>query len=97
MTLLSERRLQGPRGAAGGEDGSPGENVLIRGGREERLPGKVTFDALAGDIISVRSPGGGGWGKPVKGPAAVESAAEPGSTSEPGGLQREAGTREEGG
>jgi len=97
VTLLSERRLQGPRGAAGGEDGSPGENVLIRGGREERLPGKVTFDALAGDIISVRSPGGGGWGEPVKDPAAVESAAEPIPTSEPGGLRREAGTREEGG
>jgi N-methylhydantoinase B len=62
VTLLTERRLQGPRGAAGGEDGAPGENVLIRDGQEEKLPGKVTFDALAGDVISVRSPGGGGWG-----------------------------------
>jgi N-methylhydantoinase B len=62
VTLLSERRLQGPRGAGGGSDGAPGENVLIREGREEKLPGKVTFDALAGDIVSVRSPGGGGWG-----------------------------------
>ena len=64
VTLLSERRIQGPRGARGGRDGAPGENVLIREAREERLPGKVTFDALAGDIISVRSPGGGGWGDP---------------------------------
>jgi N-methylhydantoinase B/oxoprolinase/acetone carboxylase alpha subunit len=24
----------------------------------------VTFDALANDIISIRSPGGGGWGSP---------------------------------
>jgi len=64
VTLLTERRLQGPRGAAGGEDGEVGENVLIRGGTEEKLPGKVTFDALAGDIISIRSPGGGGWGSP---------------------------------
>jgi len=67
VTLLSERRLQGPRGAGGGEDGAPGENVLIREGREEKLPGKVTFDALAGDVISVRSPGGGGWGPPRQG------------------------------
>lgn len=65
VTLLSERRLQGPRGAGGGEDGAPGENVLIRDGREERLPGKVTFDARAGDVVSVRSPGGGGWGGPA--------------------------------
>jgi N-methylhydantoinase B len=64
VTLLTERRLQGPRGAGGGEDGAPGENVLIRNGVEEKLPGKVTFDALAGDVISVRSPGGGGWGRP---------------------------------
>jgi N-methylhydantoinase B len=63
VTLLSERRIQGPKGTAGGADGAPGENVLIRNGNETRLAGKVTFDALAGDIVSVRSPGGGGWGK----------------------------------
>ena len=63
VTLLTERRLQGPRGAAGGEDGSVGENVLIREESEERLPGKISFDALEGDIISIRSPGGGGWGR----------------------------------
>ena len=63
VTLLTERRVQGPRGAAGGCDGMPGENVLIRGNEERRLSGKVTFDALEGDVISIRSPGGGGWGK----------------------------------
>jgi N-methylhydantoinase B len=64
VTLLTERRLRGPRGARGGDDGSPGQNVLIRRGSEEQLPGKVTFDAAKGDVISVRSPGGGGWGPP---------------------------------
>jgi N-methylhydantoinase B len=62
VTLLTERRNQAPRGAAGGADGAAGENAVIRKGAEEILPGKVTFDALEGDIISVRSPGGGGWG-----------------------------------
>jgi N-methylhydantoinase B len=38
-------------------------NVLIRGGVEEELPGKITFQARAGDVVSIRSPGGGGWGK----------------------------------
>ena len=66
VTLLTERRLQGPRGAQGGEDGATGENILIRDGIEEKVAGKVTFDALAGDIISIRSPGGGGWGTPGK-------------------------------
>jgi N-methylhydantoinase B len=64
VTLLSERRVRGPHGARGGSDGAPGENVLIRDGAEEPLPGKVTFDARAGDVVSVRSPGGGGWGEP---------------------------------
>ncbi len=62
VTLLSERRIKGPSGAEGGEDGATGENVLIRDGAEESLPGKVTFAVDAGDVISVRSPGGGGWG-----------------------------------
>ena len=47
----------------GGQGGAPGENVLIRAGAEEALPGKVTFNAVKGDVISVRSPGGGGWGE----------------------------------
>ena len=64
VALLSERRVRGPSGMRGGADGAPGENVLIRGGEEERLPGKVTFRAEEGDVISVRSPGGGGWGEP---------------------------------
>jgi N-methylhydantoinase B len=65
VTLLSERRVRGPHGARGGGDGAPGENALIRGGAEETLPGKTTFDARAGDVVSVRSPGGGGWGEEV--------------------------------
>ncbi|HSG46422.1 MAG TPA: hydantoinase B/oxoprolinase family protein [Longimicrobiales bacterium] len=64
VTLLTERRVAGPAGAAGGEPGAPGANILIRDGVEEILPGKVTFQARAGDVVSVRSPGGGGWGHP---------------------------------
>jgi N-methylhydantoinase B len=64
VTLLCERRAVGPSGARGGEDGAPGENVLIRDGVEERLPGKTTFSVDAGDVVSIRSPGGGGWGRP---------------------------------
>ena len=62
VTLLSERRDRGPSGTRGGHDGSPGQNVLIRDGLEEPLPAKVTFSVQIGDVISIRSPGGGGWG-----------------------------------
>lgn len=64
VALLCERRVVGPSGARGGGDGATGENVLIRDGTETLLDGKTTFFAQAGDIISIRSPGGGGWGTP---------------------------------
>ncbi len=64
VALLSERRSVGPAGACGGSAGTPGANVLIRGGEERPLPGKATFSVDAGDILSIRSPGGGGWGTP---------------------------------
>ncbi len=64
VALLCERRAVGPAGARGGCDGAPGENVVIRGGVEERLPSKATFAVEAGDVVSIRSPGGGGWGPP---------------------------------
>ncbi len=62
VTLLSERRGRRPSGSRGGQDGSPGQNVLLREGHEEPLPAKVTFSAQFGDVVSIRSPGGGGWG-----------------------------------
>lgn len=64
VALLCERRTRGPSGAHGGRDGAPGENVIIREGREERLGGKATFRVEAGEVVSIRSPGGGGWGSP---------------------------------
>ncbi len=64
VALLSERRTSGPKGARGGQDGAPGENVLVKGGVEVRLPSKATFSVDAGDVVSIRSPGGGGWGEP---------------------------------
>jgi N-methylhydantoinase B len=62
VSLLTERRSRRPQGLAGGAAGAPGKNVLVRGGEESLLPAKATFAADAGDVISIRSPGGGGWG-----------------------------------
>ena len=63
MTLLSQRRRFSPCGLAGGEPGQAGENLLIRQGVEIPLPAKDNFEILAGDILSIRTPGGGGFGK----------------------------------
>ncbi len=59
--ILSDRRRLAPYGLDGGESGQPGYNVLIRGEAERELPGKSCFDLEPGDVLSVRTPGGGGF------------------------------------
>jgi N-methylhydantoinase B len=63
LTLLTERRTLRPFGAAGGGPGLAGRNALIRGGRLERLPGKISLAVQPGDRIRILTPGGGGWGR----------------------------------
>lgn len=66
LSLLSERRTSRPYGLLGGEPGQPGENVLIRGDHEEPLPAKCVLRLRPNDVISVRTPGGGGYGPPAQ-------------------------------
>jgi N-methylhydantoinase B len=63
VTLLTERRRRPPYGLAGGDPGQVGENILLRGDEEILLPGKGTFELQAGDVVSIRTPGGGGYGQ----------------------------------
>ena len=62
VTLLTERRHISPYGLSGGSPGSLGENLIIRDGIEETLPGKTTIYLRKGDVLSIRTPGGGGYG-----------------------------------
>jgi N-methylhydantoinase B len=64
ITLLSDRRDFAPYGLQGGEPGAPGANILIRrDGKEEHLPSKFTIWVQPDDILSIQTPGGGGWGQ----------------------------------
>jgi N-methylhydantoinase B len=63
MSLLTERRRHTPKGAAGGGDGSCGENRI--NGR--RVGAKVSVELKTGDVVDVRTPGGGGFGSPGSG------------------------------
>ncbi len=58
VTILSDRRRRGPYGLAGGAPGKPGRNRL--NGR--RLASKARFECKAGDVLTIESPGGGGFG-----------------------------------
>ncbi len=92
LSLLTERRRHPPYGLAGGEPGRTGRNLLLREGRERELPGKVTMDVEPGDVISLRTPGGGGHGTP---PTAADcnrlpSGAKSGATDAEGAPRSEA-------
>ena len=64
ITMLSERRAVAPWGLAGGADGLPGRNLIIRtDGSEEELPSKFSRRVFPGDRLRVETPGGGGWGE----------------------------------
>jgi N-methylhydantoinase B len=63
ITILSDRRITRPYGLAGGEPGLPGRNRIHRkNGRLEALPGKCNIHGEPGDVLSIETPGGGGWG-----------------------------------
>jgi len=61
VTLLTDRRVYAPYGLFGGEPGAVGINTLERDGTITKLPGKTTFDIKVGDILSISTPGGGGF------------------------------------
>jgi len=63
VTLVTERRRHAPSGTAGGASGSPGLNQL--NGRS--IPAKCRMELEPGDVVTVMTPGGGGWGLPGDG------------------------------
>ena len=62
-SVLTDRRRIAPYGLQGGMDGKTGQNRLVRDGRTFNLPGKTELELKPGDILKIRTPGGGGWGK----------------------------------
>ncbi len=65
FTILADRDRSGPWGVLGGHDAPPAEYVLLRGGEETRLPSKTTVELEPGDVVSIRTCGGGGYGPPA--------------------------------
>jgi N-methylhydantoinase B len=79
VSLLTERRRRAPAGIEGGGPGALGEN-LIDG---EPVPAKATVDVEAGTTVTIRTPGGGGYGDPeVRDPAATATDLADGKVSD---------------
>ena len=65
VSILSERRgPYPPFGLAGADPGAVGRNSLQRAGSNSRveLGGKVAIDVGPGDVLTIETPGGGGYG-----------------------------------
>jgi len=59
LSLLTDRRRHPPRGVEDGEPGAVGVNLL----NDEELPPKVSRELEEGDVVTVKTPGGGGYGR----------------------------------
>lgn len=65
VSILSQRRgPYPPYGMAGGAPGALGRNWIARAdGSEDELPNQVQLLAHPGDVLTIETPGGGGWGQ----------------------------------
>ena len=61
-TLLTERRTHAPWGLQGAECGMTGRNLLNR----RVIKAKESLALSPGDVLTIETAGGGGWGKPVE-------------------------------
>ncbi|MFK7778559.1 MAG: hydantoinase B/oxoprolinase family protein [Gimesia sp.] len=66
ISLISERRAEyAPFGLEGGSPGQIGENLLQKANQTsvESLGGKFSISVEPGDLMTIKTPGGGGFGK----------------------------------
>jgi N-methylhydantoinase B len=68
VSLLGDRRKNRPWGLFGGAPGAPGADFLLMGRKSTRLPGKGVVEVPPAGLISIRTPGGGGYGRPGPSP-----------------------------
>jgi len=67
LSILAERVKFSPWGLRGGGPGARGEYILTHiNGELLGLPSKCTVPLERGDTLIIRTPGGGGYGDPLK-------------------------------
>ncbi len=67
VSILSQRRgPYPPYGVAGGAPGALGRNMLQRAdGTTVELAACAQFNVGPGDVLTIETPGGGGWGSDI--------------------------------
>jgi 5-oxoprolinase (ATP-hydrolysing) len=66
LSILSQRRgPYAPYGTGGGNPGMVGQNCIQRAdGTLEQLSACFQTEVSAGEVLAIKTPGGGGWGAP---------------------------------
>ena len=65
LSLMAERHKMAPWGLFGGKPGATGKALIIKSdGRRIELPSKCTITMERGDVFTIMTPGGGGYGDP---------------------------------
>jgi N-methylhydantoinase B len=64
FTILADRERHRPWGLAGGQPGAGTEVILEKGGKRTAIGSKSTLHLSIGDVVEVRTAGGGGYGSP---------------------------------
>jgi 5-oxoprolinase (ATP-hydrolysing) len=66
LSVLTQHRVEGPYGVAGGLGGAPGrQRVVLAAGGEMELKSVDGMEVQAGDRLVLETPGGGGFGPPA--------------------------------
>ena len=64
VTVIADRRTRGPWGLRGGSAGATGRTTVTVGKRTRKMSAKFTESLPAGAVLTLSSPGGGGYGRP---------------------------------
>ncbi len=63
ISLMGERQTTRPYGLFGGKSGRPGEySISPRNGKARKVSSKCSVRASRGDVLTILTPGGGGYG-----------------------------------
>lgn len=78
-SVMADRHTNPPYGIEGGLDGGTGEVYILSDDQSRQIPEKSTHHLVPGDTVSIRTPGGGGYGNPhERDPQQIEADLEAG-------------------
>ncbi len=64
VSLMGDRQTRGPYGLAGGDPGKPGVySISLQRGKARKLSSKISIEGDSGGVLTICTPGGGGYGK----------------------------------